>query len=108
MRVLSSSGTIKLDEWSPLALRDASGLRVECTRGRIWVTVEGQAGDFFLDAGEGMRVVSKGLVLIEGVPCGSVRLVADAPWPVRWASRLLNCVYRPRAPRAAGAAGAAV
>ncbi|MCC4118710.1 DUF2917 domain-containing protein [Aromatoleum toluclasticum] len=108
MRVLSSSGTIMLDEWSPLALRDASGLRVECTRGRIWVTVEGQAGDFFLDAGEGMRVFTKGVVLIEGVPHGSVRLVADAPWPVRWASRLLGRLHRPRALRSAGPAGAAI
>ncbi|NMF90240.1 DUF2917 domain-containing protein [Aromatoleum petrolei] len=108
MRLLSSSGTIQLDEWSPLALRDARGLRVECARGRIWVTAEGQAGDFFLDAGDGMRIVTKGLVLIEGVPRGSVRLVADAPWPIRWASRLLSRVYRPRAQRAVGAAGAAV
>lgn len=108
MRILSSGGTIQLDAWSPLALRDASGLRVECTHGRIWVTIEGQAGDFFLDAGEGMRVVSKGLVLIEGVPRGNVRLVADAPWPIRWASRLLRRVHRSRAPRAEGAAGAAI
>lgn len=108
MRMLRSSGTIQLDEWSPLALRDASGLRVECTHGRIWVTVEGQAGDFFLDAGDVIRVVSKGLVLIEGVPRGNVRLVADAPWPIRWASRLLSRVYRPRVLRGAGAAGVAI
>lgn len=108
MRMLRSSGTIQLDEWSPLALRDASGLRVECTRGRIWVTVEGQAGDFFLDAGDVLRVVSKGLVLIEGVPRGNVRLVADAPWPIRWAGRLLRLVYRPRVLRGTGAAGAAI
>lgn len=108
MRMLSNSGTIQLDEWSPLALRDARGLRVECARGRIWVTAEGQAGDFYLNAGEGMRITTSGLVLVEGVPRGSVRLVADAPWPIRWASRLLSRVYRPRALRGAGAAGAAV
>lgn len=108
MRMLSNSGTIQLDEWSPLALRDAGGLRVECTHGRIWVTVEGQAGDFFLDAGEGMRIVSKGLVLIEGVPRGNVRLVADAPWPIRWASRLLRRVYRPRGQRAVADARVAI
>ncbi|BAL25655.1 DUF2917 domain-containing protein [Azoarcus sp. KH32C] len=108
MRMLSSNGTIQLDEWSPLAFRDARGLRVQCTHGRIWVTVEGQAGDFFLVAGESMRIDSKGLVLIEGVPRGNVRIVAAAPWPVRLAGRMLNRLYRRRPMDSTGAAGAAV
>ena len=108
MRMLSSNGTIQLDEWSPLAFRDARGLRVECTHGRIWVTIEGQAGDFFLVAGEGMRIDSHGLVLVEGVPLGNVRLVAPTPWPIRWADRMLRRVYRHRPVADSGAAGAAV
>lgn len=108
MRMLSSNGTIQLDEWSPLAFRDARGLRVECTHGRIWVTVEGQAGDFFLVAGEAILIGSAGLVLIEGVPRGNVRLVAEAPWPIRWAGRMLRRLYNRRATRSPGTAGAAV
>lgn len=108
MRMLSSNGTIHLDEWSPYAFRDARGMHVKCTHGRIWVTIEGQAGDFFLEAGEALRIDTAGLVLVEGVPRGNLRLVAAAPWPIRWAGRLLRRMYGRRAQRATGAAGAAI
>jgi DUF2917 family protein len=106
MRMSLSNGIIQLDEWSPLAFRDARGVRLECTAGRVWLTVEGQPGDFYLAAGEGLCLASNGLAVVEGMPHGSVRLVAPSPWPVRWAGRLLRGLYRRRPLR--GTAGAAI
>jgi len=106
MRVSLSNGIIQLDEWKPLAFRDARGVRLECTAGRVWLTVEGQPGDFYLAAGEGLRLASNGLAVVEGMPQGSVRLVAYSPWPVRWVGRLVRGLSRRRPLR--DTAGAAI
>ena len=94
MRMSLSNGIIQLDEWKPLAIRGARGLRIECTAGKVWLTIHGQPGDFYLAAGEGLRLASNGLALVEGMPRGGVRLVAESPWPVRWAGGLLRRLYR--------------
>jgi hypothetical protein len=60
------------------AFRDARGVYLECTEGMVWLTVEGQPGDFLLARGERLRIESKGLALIQGLPFGSVRLVSEA------------------------------
>lgn len=57
-----------------LVLRGARKLRIECTEGVIWMTVEGQTCDFLLAQGEQLRVAYNGLVLIQGLPFGSIRL----------------------------------
>jgi Protein of unknown function (DUF2917) len=48
-------------------LRDASGIRLNCHRGMVWVTQEGQLRDDFLSAGNSLELVASGLTLIEGV-----------------------------------------
>ncbi|NMG74400.1 DUF2917 domain-containing protein [Aromatoleum diolicum] len=108
MRMSLSNGIIQLDALKPLAIRDARGVRLECTAGRVWLTVQGQPGDFYLAAGDGLCLASNGLALVEGMPRGSVRLVAHSPWPVRWAGRLLRRLYRRRPQRGHGTAGAAI
>lgn len=85
-------GLIKLTENEPLAFRGGRGMHVECTEGRVWLTVEGQAGDFFLAEGENLRIDSNGLALIEGLPRGTVRLVRHTPWPVSSVNRLLRAL----------------
>lgn len=93
MWVSLRNGLIKLSENQPLAFRGARGMQVECTEGRVWLTIEGQAGDFFLTPGESLRIESNGLALIEGLPLGTVRLLRHTPWPIRSANRLLRALY---------------
>ena len=58
---------------APVRLMSARGVRVICTAGRIWLTVEGEAGDVFLAAGESHLIRGRGLALLEAIGSGRVR-----------------------------------
>lgn len=75
MRISLKNGVIQLAGGKPLAFRGACGILLECTEGVVWLTVEGQIGDFLLAKGERLRIESNGLVLVEGMPSGAIRLV---------------------------------
>lgn len=49
-----------------LAIDGARGSIVEAGAGLLWLTVEGEAGDVFLSAGQSHRVAGEGRVVIEG------------------------------------------
>ena len=74
MKINLDSGELCLADNHPLSLREARGLRVVCTAGTIWLTVDGEAGDIFLRAGQSHRIVSNGLALIESIGGGRIRL----------------------------------
>ncbi len=80
MRRSSRNESIRLAADRPLAFRGARGFHLECTEGRVWLTVEGQSGDFFLAGGERLGIESDGLALVEGFPSGTVRLLSGAHW----------------------------
>ncbi|WP_300319976.1 DUF2917 domain-containing protein [Accumulibacter sp.] len=58
---------------APIRLTSASGVRIVCTAGRVWLTVEGEAGDFFLATGDSHLVSGRGLALLEAIGSGRVR-----------------------------------
>ncbi|MFO6420547.1 DUF2917 domain-containing protein [Hylemonella sp. W303a] len=66
----------------PVAFRHARGCWIECTQGRLWLTVPGQPEDIFLSPGERVRIGSNGLALVSGFPSGTVRLVHEVSWPL--------------------------
>ena len=78
---------IQLAEGKSLAFRGARDVHLECTEGMVWLTVEGQPGDFLLAKGEQVRIESNGLALIQGLPSGSVQLVSMARSSIRQGSR---------------------
>jgi hypothetical protein len=80
MQTPLANGVIQLVEGESLAFRAARNHRLECTAGVVWLTVEGQAGDFLIAQGEGVYIESNGLALVEGMPFGAIRLVSDAAW----------------------------
>ena len=43
----------------------------------VWLTIEGQPGDFLLASGQRLHIKSNGLALVQGLPTGSVRLVSE-------------------------------
>ncbi|WP_291995510.1 DUF2917 domain-containing protein [Candidatus Accumulibacter sp. ACC003] len=63
---------------APVRLMSASGVRIVCTAGKVWLTVEGEAGDFFLAAGDSHLVCGRGLALLEGIGSGRVRFLKAA------------------------------
>ncbi len=88
MNTLLSKQASPLAAGEILALRGARGTWLECTQGMVWLTVEGQPGDFYLEQGSGVRIASNGLVLIEGMPTGVVCQIREVRWPIRWSNRL--------------------
>jgi hypothetical protein len=47
--------------------RSAKGVRVICTAGRLWLTVEGEAGDILLAPGDSHLIRGRGLALLEAI-----------------------------------------
>ena len=81
MQIALGNVVIKLAEGRKIAFSGARDVRLECTEGRLWLTVEGQADDFLLGKGERLRILSDGLTLIQGMPSGSAHLVSEEPKP---------------------------
>lgn len=75
MKIDLRSGEVCLQDNQPVRLSGASGLRVICTAGTIWITVSGEAEDIFLTAGERYQVSSNALTLVESIGSGKIRLV---------------------------------
>jgi hypothetical protein len=78
---------IELPNGKLLAFRGALGIRLTCTEGRVWLTVEGQPGDFLLAKGEHLRIESNGLALVQGFPSGIVRMVGEKSCSIRSVAR---------------------
>lgn len=79
MHISLGNRVIQLAEGRPLAVRGARYACLECTEGMVWLTLEGRPDDYFLRRGEQLRIESDGLTLVEGNPCGAIRLVSAAP-----------------------------
>ena len=62
-----------LTDNAPIRLLSARGVRITCTAGLVWLTVEGEAGDILLAAGQSHVVRGGGLGLLEAIGSGRVR-----------------------------------
>ena len=71
-----------LTDNAPIRLLSARGVRITCTAGLVWLTVEGEAGDVFLTPGRSHLVRGRGLGLLEAIGSGRVRFDRAAQ-PVR-------------------------
>ena len=72
---------IRLNDNQPITARRARGLRIVCSSGVIWITVDGEAGDTYLRPGESHTLRGNGLALIESIGAGSIRLDKAPPFP---------------------------
>ena len=62
-----------LTDNAPIRLLSARGVRITCTAGLVWLTIEGEAGDIFLAPGQSHLVRGRGLGLLEAIGSGRVR-----------------------------------
>ncbi len=85
MRFTINHLPISLAPGVPLAIADSKGTSLRVLRGRIWVTHEDVADDFFLDEGATHTLSAAGRTVItaEGPTCASASVVFDAPLSVR-------------------------
>lgn len=74
MKFTPSSDEVCLSDSRPVSLRQARGLRVTCTAGIVWITVTGESGDIFLTPGQCHQISRNGLVIIESIGSGKIRL----------------------------------
>jgi hypothetical protein len=87
-----SSGEICLRDNHPIRLQQARGLRITCTAGTIWLTVNGVPGDIILQPGESHQLTGNGLALIESLGSGRIRL--HKPERFRHLSRVTAAIRR--------------
>lgn len=80
----ANASNLTLSANAPVAFRRARGLRLECLEGCVWITIDGQPGDFLLRAGQTMTVTSDGLGLAEGMPTGLLRVTPPATRGAGW------------------------
>lgn len=90
MKIDLGSGELCLRHGQPLRLARASGVRVDCLAGNIWITVAGEPADVFLMAGRSYRIEGRGLALIESIGEGRVRLTVPRPADGGWLARLVR------------------
>lgn len=58
-----------------MRLRNGAGVRLQCIEGIAWITFHGEAEDLMLHAGHAAVVPNDGLVLMEAVGSGKLRIV---------------------------------
>jgi hypothetical protein len=64
----------RLTENHPLRIAYAAGRRIECLDGTAWITAYGESTDFMLRQGQTFEVPNDGLMLIDAVGSGVVRV----------------------------------
>ena len=68
----------------PLRLEHASAGVIECLEGRAWITAYAELDDTVLQPGQRYTIPNDGLVLVEAVGSGRIRVHAAAPRHIRW------------------------
>jgi hypothetical protein len=67
-----------IDYRGVLPVDHASGARVACLSGRIWITEQNASEDVVLEAGEAYEIVRDGLVVVQALRAAIVDLRAPA------------------------------
>ena len=74
---------------APLRLEHAKAGVIECLAGRAWITAYAEFDDIVLQAGQRYTIPNDGLVLVEAVGSGRIRVHAAAPRHARWSLPIL-------------------
>jgi Protein of unknown function (DUF2917) len=69
---------IELEHRGILPLQDAGRTRIDCLRGRIWITEHRSTGDIVLEAGESYELSRDGVAVVQALRDALVALWAPA------------------------------
>jgi hypothetical protein len=90
MNATASQIEYELTEHRLLPLTGAEGHRIVCISGRALITAYAEAADFELSAGQVFVVPNPGLVLVEAIKHGRIRVIPPARRGYGWGSMLLR------------------
>lgn len=79
MKIEFGPAELDLVKNHPLRLLDARGLVITCTAGIVWITLDGEADDIFLSAGEKYTLQRDGLALVESLEWGKITVARLLP-----------------------------
>ncbi|MFY3837823.1 DUF2917 domain-containing protein [Achromobacter xylosoxidans] len=83
IRLCCTAGmSFRLARGSTMLLRRASGLRIECHAGALWLSEYRRPDDSVLQAGQFIIVGSDRDVVLSGLPDAQVALVSQVPQPL--------------------------
>jgi hypothetical protein len=74
---------IELEYRATVPLEDAAGTRIDCLRGRIWITEHRSTGDIVLDAGQSYEVSHDGVAVVQALREALIAFSAPAMSPAR-------------------------
>ena len=69
---------IELRHRGIVPVADAAGTRIDCLRGRIWITERGCTDDFVLEAGDSHVISRDGVAVVQALRAALVGLRASA------------------------------
>jgi len=69
---------IELEYRGIVPVKDAVGTRIDCLRGRIWITEHRSTGDIVLEAGESYEISRGGIAVVQALREALVALRAPA------------------------------
>ncbi len=69
---------IELEYRGIVPVRNAVGTRIDCLRGRIWITEHRSTGDIVLEAGESYEISRGGVAIVQALREALVALRAPA------------------------------
>ncbi len=69
---------IELEYRGIVPVEDAIGTRIDCLRGRIWVTEQGSSDDVVLEAGESYEITRRGVAVVQALREAFIALRAPA------------------------------
>ena len=75
--------SLRLDKKALHSLADGVGIVVTCAEGAVWLTLDGDARDFVLEAGQTFEAQEHGRILIYALAPSRVSLAAAAPASTR-------------------------
>jgi Protein of unknown function (DUF2917) len=84
---------IELEPRGTVPVEDAAGVRIDCLRGRIWITEHRSPDDVILEAGESHAIARDGVTVVQALREAVISLRAPAVSPARgafalWVERL--------------------
>ena len=88
MNIDVSGSTLSLQRDRMITLREATGARVECLDGALWITQEGEAQDTVLSPGGTFTVGHTGLTLVLALRPSQLRVCSSRAPAVRAVERL--------------------
>lgn len=90
MQIGLRQANISLEARRALTLTDAAGAEVACLTGQVWLTMDGDRRDIFLEPGDVHSIERGGLTLINAIEASVVHVDLPRARPAAWKRRLAS------------------